>query len=143
MNENMIKYMNIALKEARKAYKKNEIPVGAIIVRNNKIISKACNKKEKTKIVSNHAEIIAINKACKKLKNWRLNDCEIYITMEPCMMCCGAILQSRISKIIYGTTNDNNGYLKNIDTQNVKVIGGICEEECKRIVKKFFVKKRP
>jgi tRNA(adenine34) deaminase len=82
------------------------VPVGAVIVKNNKIISKAYNKKEKTKNVTKHAEIIAISKACKKIKNWRLDECEIYVTMEPCMMCCGAIEQSRIKKIIYGVKNE-------------------------------------
>ena len=86
-------YMNIAIKEAKKAYKYEEVPVGAVIVKNNKIVSKAFNKKEKTKNVIKHAEIIAISKACKKLKNWRLDECELYVTMEPCMMCSGAIEQ--------------------------------------------------
>ena len=95
------KIMKIALKNAKKALKHDEVPVGAVIVKNNKIISQAYNKKEKTKNVINHAEIIAISKACKKLKTWRLDDCEIYITMEPCMMCSGAIEQARIKKIIY------------------------------------------
>ena len=85
------KYMKIALKQAEKALKYNEVPVGCVIVKNNKIIAKAYNKKEKTKNVIQHAEIIAISKACKKIKNWRLDNCEIYITMEPCMMCSGAI----------------------------------------------------
>ena len=98
-------YMNIAIKEAKKAYKYEEVPVGAVIVKNNKVIAKAFNKKEKTKNVTKHAEIIAISKACKKLKNWRLEDCIIYVTMEPCMMCSGAIEQSRIKKIVYGVKN--------------------------------------
>ena len=99
-------YMKIAIKEANKAFKINEVPVGAVIVKNKKIIAKAYNKREKTKNVINHAEIIAITKACKNIKNWRLDDCEIYITMEPCMMCSGAIQQSRIKKIIYGVKNE-------------------------------------
>ena len=134
------KYMKIALKQAKKALKYNEVPVGCIITKNNKIIAKAYNKKEKTKNVIKHAEIIAISKACKKLKNWRLDDCEIYITMEPCMMCSGAIEQSRIKKIIYGVKNENYGYTKNL--KNIEIISQICEEECKKIVQMFFKKRR-
>ena len=104
-------YMKIAIKEANKAFKINEVPVGAVIVKNKKIIAKAYNKREKTKNVINHAEIIAITKACKKIKNWRLDDCEIYITMEPCMMCSGAIQQSRIKKIIYGVKDEKWGFV--------------------------------
>lgn len=133
-------YMKLAIKEAKKAYKHNEVPVGAVIVKNNKIISKAYNKKEKTKNVIKHAEIIAISKACKKIKNWRLDDCEIYITMEPCMMCSGAIQQSRIKKIIYGVKNDQYGHTNNLN--NIEIISQICEKECKKLVQSFFKKKR-
>lgn len=133
-------YMKIAIKEANKAFKNNEVPVGVVIVKNNKIIAKAYNKREKTKNVINHAEIIAITKACKKLKNWRLDDCEIYITMEPCMMCSGAIQQSRIKKIIYGVKNEKYGYSSNL--KNIKIISRICENECRNLVQSFFKKKR-
>lgn len=133
-------YMKIALKEAKKALKKNEVPVGAVIVKNNKIISKAHNQKEKSKNVIKHAEIIAISKACKKMKNWRLEDCQIYVTMEPCMMCSGAIYQSRIKKIIYGVKNEKYGFTSNL--KNVKIISQICEEECKKMIQTFFKKRR-
>ena len=136
----MEKYMNIAIKLAQKAYKNGEIPVGAVIVKNGKIISKAYNKKENKKDCTKHAEILAIQKASKKSKNWRLIDCEIYITMEPCMMCAGAIEQSRISKIIYAVDNPNYGCSKLI--KNVEIISGICEENCKKMVQDFFMKKR-
>ena len=122
-------YMGLALKQAKKALKHNEVPVGAIIVKDNKIISQAYNKREKNKDVTKHAEIIAISKACKKLKNWRLDDCVLYVTMEPCMMCSGAIEQSRIKKIVYGVKNDNYGYAQNLKT--VKIISQVCEKECK------------
>ena len=133
-------YMNIAIKEAKKAYKYEEVPVGAVIVKNNKIISKAYNKKEKTKNVTKHAEIIAISKACKKIKNWRLDDCEIYVTMEPCMMCSGAIEQARIKKIIYGVKNDNYGSTNLL--KNVEIISQVCEKQCKNLVQSFFQKRR-
>ena len=100
-------YMKMALNLAKKALKYNEVPVGAIIVKDGKIIAKAYNKKEKTHNVTKHAEIIVISKACRKLKNWRLENCEIYVTMEPCMMCSGAIEQSRLKKIVYGVKNEN------------------------------------
>ena len=134
------KYMKIALKEAEKALKYNEVPVGCVIVKNKKIIAKAYNQKEKTKNVTKHAEIIAISKACKKIKNWRLDNCEIYITMEPCMMCSGAIEQSRIKKIIYGAKNENYGFTEKL--KNIEIISQICEDECKKIVQTFFKKRR-
>ena len=133
-------YMKLALQQAKKAYKYEEVPVGAVIVKNNKIIAKAYNKKEKTKNVAKHAEIIAISKACKKLKNWRLDDCEIYVTMEPCMMCCGAIEQSRIKKIIYGVKNENYGSTELL--KNVEIISQVCEKECRELVQSFFKKRR-
>jgi len=133
-------YMNRAIKEAKKAYKYEEVPVGAVIVKDNKIIAKSFNKKEKTKNVTKHAEIIAIEKACKKLKNWRLDDCEIYITMEPCMMCSGAIQQSRIKKIVYGVKNENYGYTDQL--KNIEIISQICEKKCRDLVQSFFKKRR-
>ena len=133
-------YMGKAIKQAKKALKYNEVPVGAIIVKNNKIISQAHNKKEKTKNVIKHAEIIAISKACKKLKNWRLDGCEIYVTMEPCMMCCGAIEQSRIKTIIYGTKNENYGFTHKL--KNIEIISQISENSCRELVQSFFKKRR-
>ena len=135
--------MKIAINEAKKAFKKNEVPVGAVIVKNGKIIAKAYNKKESSNIATSHAEILAINKACKKTKNWRLIDCTIYVTVEPCMMCFGAILESRMSKIVYGTTNDNYGYIsKNKINNNIQIEGNVYEEECKKLIKLFFENKR-
>lgn len=134
--------MNIAIKQANKAFKKKEIPIGAVIVKNGKIISKAYNRMEKKQVSTYHAEILAINKACKKLKNWRLNGCELYVTVEPCMMCCGAIIQSRLSTVIYGTKNENYGYSQILNENNVKVINDICKEKCKKIIQDFFIKKR-
>lgn len=133
-------YMNIAIKEAKKAYKYEEVPVGAVIVKDNKVIVKAFNKKEKTKNVTKHAEIIAISKACNKLKNWRLEDCIIYVTMEPCMMCSGAIEQSRIKKIVYGVKNKNYGFTNQL--KNVEIIPQVCENECRKLVQSFFKKRR-
>lgn len=143
----MEKFMLSALKEASKAEKKGDVPIGAVVVKNGKIIAKGYNKKEKLNISTQHAEIIAINKACKKLKNWRLNDCEIYVTMEPCVMCCGAIIQSRIGKIIYGIHNEQFGGIDKIFTDDSngykpQIISGICEEKCKEKIQNFFKEKR-
>lgn len=141
------KYMKIALIEAQKAYNKKEIPIGCVIVKNNKIIARSHNLKEKKQSALCHAEILAIKKACKKLKNWRLIDCEMYVTMEPCPMCASAIKQSRISKIYYGVENENNKISKEILAKNdinekVEIIPNILEKECKKIVQNFFEKKR-
>lgn len=144
MNE---KYMNIAIQESLKSMKKEEVPIGCIIVKNGKIIAKAHNLKEKKSSALAHAELIAIAKANKKLKSWRLNECEIYITMEPCPMCASAIKQSRISKVYYGVENENNKISKKIfqsieNNNSVETIGGVLEKECKLIVQNFFKNKR-
>lgn len=133
-------FMDVAIKQALKAKQKNEVPVGAVIVKNNKIISKGYNKKEIKNDVTMHAEIIAIKKACKKIKNWRLEDCILYVTLEPCMMCCGAIQQARIKKIVYGVKNDNYGCSKYLN--NIQIISQVCEKKCKMIIQSFFQKKR-
>lgn len=142
MNEE--KYIKLAIKEAKKAYKYGDIPVGCIIVKNNKIISKAYNKKEKNQIATYHAEILAINKACKKLKTWHLDECILISTMEPCEMCTGAIIQSRIKNIIYLVSNENFGNIeKNQIFKNKKYkIKKIYNEEIINLLKKFFEKLR-
>ena len=103
------KFMLEALKQAKKAYNKEEIPVGAIIVRDGKIIARAYNRKEEKKDTTQHAEIIAIKKASKKLNAWRLQDCEMYVTLEPCAMCAGALIQARIKKVYIGTMDKKTG----------------------------------
>ena len=112
------KFMNEALKEARKAYEKLEIPVGAVIVKNGKIISRAHNLKETKQTATAHAEILAIQKANKKLNNWRLIDCDMYVTLEPCSMCMGAIVSSRIKNIYIGTLDQKKE--EKIDIQKYK-----------------------
>ena len=109
------KYMKIAMEEAIIAYDEGEIPVGAVIVKNNEIIVQAHNMKEQLNCSTKHAEIIAIEEASRKLNTWRLNDCDIYLTMEPCLMCCGALIQSRINKIYYLVKNDKFGALISIE----------------------------
>lgn len=149
MNNDMI-YMNLALKEAKKSLKYDDVPIGAIVVQNNKIISKAHNMKEKLSMSTRHAEIIAIEKACKKLNSWYLSDCTLYVTVEPCLMCCGAIIQSRIKRLIYATKNEKFGYVESIEkilenkknNHYVLVEKGIYEKEAKELIQQFFQKKR-
>ncbi|MCM1370444.1 MAG: nucleoside deaminase [Clostridium sp.] len=138
----MKEYMKLALEEAKIAYKHGDVPVGAVIVKNNKIISKAHNKKEKNNNATNHAEIIAINKACKKIKSWHLEECELYSTMEPCMMCTGAILQSRIKKISYSIKNESFGYLSKMNSKGIIVQEGLYKDESLELLKSFFKTKR-
>ena len=143
-------FMKEALKEAAKARKKDEVPIGAIIVHNNKIIAKGHNLRETKHDALGHAEIIAIRKANKKLKSWRLVDCTIYVTVEPCSMCAGAILQSRIDRIVYGTEDIKGGALGSsynlFEQKNInhipKIESGVLKEECSQIIKDFFKKKR-
>ena len=133
----MDKYMEIALKEAKKALKTDDVPVGAVIVENGKIIAKAHNTKEKKKIVTRHAEINAVEKACKKKKNWYLNDCEMYVTLEPCKMCMGALEQARIKKVIYAAPRDK---IDNLKKPEVKQGKGV--ENSQELLKFFFKNKR-
>ncbi len=129
--------MMLALKEAQKAYKKDDVPVGAVIVKDSKVISKAHNLREKRNNAIDHAEIIAISRACKKLKSWRLTGCTMYATLEPCSMCRAAIGQARIDKVIYGADSKKEREDK-IDF--IKL--GDLENECSSIVQSFFQKKR-
>ena len=139
-----IKFMKIALFEAEKAFKTGETPVGAVIVRNGEIIAKAHNRRETQKNALMHAEITAIDKACKKLGGWRLLDCDIYVTLEPCPMCMGAIIQSRIENVYFGAYDKKAGALGSVcdlsKTLPHKVIfsGGIMENECSEIISRFF-----
>ena len=144
--ENKEYFMNEALKEAKKAYKKEEVPVGVVIVKENEIIARAYNQKEGKNNPIKHAEIIAIEKACKKINNWRLNDCEMYVTLEPCPMCAGAIINSRIKKIYIGAVQEKTGacgskinILEEYKTETtVDVEFGILKDKCLKIVQEFF-----
>ena len=142
VGDNMEKYMIEALKEANKAFSIDEVPIGCVIVKDNKIISRGYNKKESTKLATSHAEIIAINKACKKLNNWRLLDCTLYVTVEPCLMCCGAIIQSRIKKVVYGTSNENYGAVELLEKNNIEVEKNVLQNKCLLVLQEFFKKRR-
>lgn len=144
------KYMRLALKEAQKAYEKGEVPVGCIIVYNDKIIARSHNKRQNNKSVIGHAEIIAIEKACKKLGTWVLEDTTMYVTLEPCLMCAGAILNARIKKVIYATAEPKFGVLGSLMNvydiakfnHQVEVKNGLLQEEASKMLKEFFKKLR-
>lgn len=134
--------MKRAIEQAKKA--NGEIPVGAVIVKDNQVISLACNKKELNNDVTSHAEILAIRDAEKKLENWRLDDCEMYVTLEPCPMCAWAIINSRIKSVYFGSFDRNYGALgsvidlRKIANSKLKVYGGIMEDECNKILNDYF-----
>ena len=146
MIDNKEKFMKEALKEAKKAYSKLEVPVGVVIVKDNKIIARAYNQKEIKNDTTNHAEILAIKKASKKLKSWRLLDCEMYVTLEPCSMCAGALIQSRIKKVYIGAMDEKTGACGSVlnllsdykFNHNVETETGILKDECEVILKDFF-----
>jgi tRNA(adenine34) deaminase len=139
-------FMKEALKEAKKAYAKEEVPVGAVIVKDGKIIAKAHNLKESKKQATSHAEILAIQKACKKVGAWRLSECDMYVTLEPCPMCTGALIQSRIQKLYIGTDDLKTGACGSVlnlledykFNHKIEVEKYILKDECESILKDFF-----
>ena len=138
--------MKEALKEAQKAFDKEEVPVGAVIVKDGKIIARAHNIKESKKDSTCHAELLAIQKACKKLDSWRLIDCEMYVTLEPCSMCAGALINSRLKKIYIGTDDAKTGACGSVlnlledykFNHKIEVEKYILKEECETLLKEFF-----
>lgn len=142
--------MNAALKEAKKAYEKDEVPVGAVIVLNDKIIARGHNLRESTNDPTMHAEIVAIRKACKKSKSWRLEGATMYVTVEPCAMCAGTILWARIKRVIYGAKDLKGGALGTsfnlYEQPNLnhypEICGGVLENDCAELIRTFFKKKR-
>ena len=144
------KYMKIALKEAQKAASLDEVPVGAVIVKYNKIVAKGHNLREKSNDPTSHAEINAIRKASKKLNSWRLEGATMYVTVEPCSMCAGALLQCRIGRIVYGASDPKGGAIesslelfkaKNIN-HHPEILGGVLKEECSNLISSYFKSKR-
>lgn len=144
------KYMKLALKEARKAYEIDEVPIGAVVVKDGAVIAKAHNMKVKKQNATSHAEIEAITKASKKLGNWHLDDCDLYVTLEPCPMCAGAIQQARIAHVYFGAYDPKGGAIESLlHLYDVKgfnhypyICGGVLEKECASILKEYFKQKR-
>lgn len=140
------KYMRAALREAKKAYALDEVPIGCVIVQNDKIIARGYNRRNTDKNTLAHAEIAAIKKASKKTGDWRLEDCTMYVTLEPCQMCAGAIVQSRLAKVVIGSMNPKAGcagsvlnllQMKEFNHQ-VEMVKGVLEEECSKMLSGFF-----
>ena len=139
-------FMKQAIKEAKKAYKKEEVPVGAVIVKDGEIIARAYNLKESKNDTTCHAEILAIKKASKKLNAWRLSECEMYVTLEPCAMCAGALIQSRIKKVYIGARDYKTGACGSVlnlledytFNHKVECERGILQEQCEKILQDFF-----
>ena len=142
--------MRIALKEAQKAALLDEVPVGAVIVKDDKIIAKAHNLREKSNDPTSHAEVNAVRKACKKLDSWRLEGATIYVTVEPCSMCAGTLLQCRIGKIVYGAKDPKGGAIESslelFNAKNInhhpEIISGVLQKECSSIISNYFRAKR-
>ena len=145
-----VKFMQEAIKEAKKAELIDDVPIGAVIVKEGKIIARAYNKREKNQDATAHAEILAIKKACKKLNSWRLDDCTLYVTLEPCPMCAGSMILSRMKRVVYGAYDPKGGcvesclnmYDHNGFNHYPEYKGGVLEEECSLLLKEYFKKKR-
>lgn len=139
-------YMKLAINQAKKSLKIFDVPVGAVIVKDNKVIASAFNTKEKKQVATFHAEILCINKACKKLKSFRLEDCDIYVTKEPCIMCMGAILSARIKTLYFGAYDKKYPTTNKIDNfdfnHKVEIIGGVLQKENEEILTNYFKKLR-
>ena len=142
-------YMRLALREAEKAARRDEVPVGAVVVREGKVIARAYNRRETDKNPCAHAELLAIEKAAKKLGGWRLLGCSLYVTLEPCPMCAGAIVNSRIEAVYFGAFDPKAGCFGSICdfielplNHHPKILGGVLERECAAVLKEYFRQKR-
>ena len=138
------KFMDEAIGEAKKAYRENEVPIGAVIVRDGIIIGRGHNQTEKTTNPVAHAEVLAIRNAAKKIGGWRLTGCDLYVTVEPCLMCLGAAALARISHIIYGATEPKFGFTGRLQClpRNLEIRTGILENQCRDLLRKFFKRLR-
>lgn len=142
--------MQAAIEQARLAEAAGDVPIGAIVVRNDEIVAATFNEKEALRVPSAHAEMLAIERAALKLNRWRLIDCDLYVTLEPCLMCAGAIVQARLRSVIYGAVDPKAGAVVSLYqalsdgrlNHRPQVIGGVLENECASLLKEFFAKKR-
>lgn len=148
-NQKKFKFMRAALREAAKADLKDEVPVGAVVVYQDKIIARAHNLREKNQAFHAHAEFLAMIKASKKIGSWRLEDCDVYVTMEPCSMCAGAMIQARIKNLYFGTTDPKAGAIQSVlhlldipFNHTIHVESGILADECQHMIKTFFKRLR-
>ena len=142
-------FMLEALREAREALAHSDVPVGAVIVRDGKIISRAHNERELNGLATAHAEVLAIERACRELGTWRLSDCTLYVTLEPCPMCAGAILNARVGRTVFGAPDPKAGCMGSVINLNsypfnyaCETLGGVCAEESRTLLAEFFEEKR-
>lgn len=143
-------WMGKALKLAQKAAEQGEVPVGAILVKDGKLLAQASNRRETWKTALGHCELIAIQRACAKLEAWRLLGCTLYVTLEPCVMCAGALVQSRVERVIFGATDPKGGAMKSLFqigndprlNHQIEITGGVMEHECSDVLKQFFKQRR-
>lgn len=142
-------FMELAIAEAERAASLGEVPVGAVVIFNGEAIASAHNLRETVGSATAHAELLAIESACKKLGGWRLSGCTLYVTLEPCPMCAGAIINSRIDRVVYGASDSAAGCVGSVINFNAypfnhafAVSGGVCEDECVRLLRDFFESKR-
>jgi len=135
-------YMELAINEAIKAYNKKEVPIGCVIVYKDKVIATGYNRKSIDNVATYHAEVLAIEEACKYLGTWYLDECILYTTIEPCMMCTGAIIQSRISRVVYGTGNEAFGWFSKIEDLKIEKVSGVLEKDCQALLSNFFKERR-
>ena len=144
-------YMRRAIELAEESLNSEDVPVGAVIVKNGEMIGEGFNCRERDKNPTAHAEIVAINQAAKRMGSWHLDDCELYVTLEPCPMCAGAIINSRIKRVVFGAFESKSGSCSSDSVVNLfalpynhtpEVYGGICEKDCARLIKDFFKKRR-
>ena len=142
-------YMSLALKLAQEAFDSGEVPVGCVVVRNGEVIGEGRNMREELSSALLHAEAVAIHRACKRLGDWRLTDCKLFVTLEPCLMCAGAIVNSRLPEVYYGAKDENAGACGSILNvfeegfgHRPKLYGGILETECGELLSEFFKKRR-
>lgn len=142
--EDKIKFMRAAIKRAEKGLAQGEVPVGAVLVYEGKVIASGYNRRTQTQMATSHAEMYAIDRACKKLKSWRLCDCDLYVTLEPCPMCMGAMLNARVRKLYFGAYEQKGRSMtealaaSNLLNHTLEVEGGVLEEECSAILSGFF-----
>ena len=138
------RYMKEAIRQAKKAWALEEVPIGCVIVCNGQIIARGYNRRNTDKNTLSHAELNAIKKASKKLGDWRLEGCTMYVTLEPCVMCGGALYWSQISKVVYGASDEKRGFKAKIGELHPKteIVSGIMEDECGQLMKEFFLRKR-
>ena len=143
------RFMKEALAEAERAFAMGEVPVGAVVVKNGNVIARGCNRRETDRVATAHAELLAMEEACRKLNTWRLSDCTLYVTLEPCPMCAGTAINARLGRVVYGAKDAKAGAMGSVLSLSAyplnhspKITSGVLEEECRALLRGFFEEKR-